>query len=57
MKRKFLLIILFICGFMQQDFAQQITVSGNVTSSDDGAALSGVSVKVKGNIIALQINN
>ena len=56
MKRKFLLIILFICGFMQQDFAQQITVSGNVTSSDDGAALSGVSVKVKGTNAGISTN-
>ena len=57
MKRKFFLIILLI-GFMQQNFAQQqITVTGTVTSADDGSALSGVSVKVKGSNTGISTNS
>jgi TonB-dependent starch-binding outer membrane protein SusC len=40
------LFLWLLCGLTA--FAQDITVSGRVTSSDDGAALPGVSVQVQG---------
>jgi len=48
MKRK--LLMLFWCTLVltTQVMAQQITVTGKVTSADDGLPLPGVSVKIKG---------
>ncbi len=50
MKRFTTLLALFaLVGF--QLFAQRVQITGNVTSSEDGAALPGVSVVVKGTTI------
>ncbi|MEO6135453.1 MAG: SusC/RagA family TonB-linked outer membrane protein [Ginsengibacter sp.] len=46
MKKKIVVLILGALFFVQQSYAQQITVTGKVTAPD-GAALSGVSVKIK----------
>ena len=46
-KRPFLLLIVFI-AFLGSAMAQQKTISGTVTSADDGSTLPGVSVVVKG---------
>ncbi len=49
MKRKLLLLCLFLVfGAAWQVVAQDRTVSGRVTSADDGTALPGVNVVVKG---------
>jgi len=48
MMKKLLFLFLGMCFFVGQIFAQQTTVSGRVTSADDGTPLTGVSVKVKG---------
>jgi TonB-linked SusC/RagA family outer membrane protein len=48
MKRKLLLLFLGIVLCSAQAIAQQITVTGKVTSADDGLPLPGVSVKIKG---------
>jgi TonB-linked SusC/RagA family outer membrane protein len=42
------LILLFSAGFSLNIFAQTKQVTGKVTSADDGTALPGVSIKVKG---------
>jgi TonB-linked SusC/RagA family outer membrane protein len=42
---KMFLALLFLSG---QAMAQQKTITGNVTSADDGNALPGVSIKIKG---------
>ena len=51
--RKFLLTLILVMAplFVFQALAQEITVTGNVTSSEDGMPLPGVSVVVKGTII------
>ena len=51
--RKFLLTMILVATplFIFQAFAQERTVTGVVTSSEDGATLPGVSVIVKGTII------
>lgn len=56
MKKK--LLMLFLGGIMlaMQSFAQQIQVTGKVTSAEDGQALPGVSVKIKGTTTAVQTN-
>ena len=48
MMRNNLLSLLFAVFIGLQAFAQDKTVSGKVTSSDDGTPLPGVSVSVKG---------
>ena len=48
MKRKLLLIFVVCLSFLAQAFAQEKTITGKVTSSDDGSTIPGVSVKVKG---------
>ncbi|MBN1925044.1 MAG: carboxypeptidase-like regulatory domain-containing protein, partial [Prolixibacteraceae bacterium] len=50
--RKFALLLtcLLICG-MHVVFAQSRTLTGTVTDADDGSALPGVSVVVKGTSI------
>jgi hypothetical protein len=48
MMRKSLLSILLTVFMCVQLFAQDKTVSGKVTSSDDGSPLPGVNVSVKG---------
>ncbi|MDB5021889.1 MAG: TonB-dependent receptor [Pedobacter sp.] len=48
MKRKLLLVfVMCLCLFVQA-FAQEKTIIGKVTSSDDGKTVPGVSIKVKG---------
>jgi TonB-linked SusC/RagA family outer membrane protein len=48
MKRKLLFSFVFVCVLIFQGFAQDRTVSGKVTSSEDGTDLPGVSVSIKG---------
>lgn len=48
MRKILLFLFLGVCFGVGQVFAQQGTVSGKVTSADDGTPLPGVSVKVKG---------
>ena len=46
--RKLLLMMTVLLGFGMQTFAQDRQVTGKVTSSEDGSALPGVSIAVKG---------
>ncbi|WP_317125601.1 carboxypeptidase-like regulatory domain-containing protein [Rufibacter latericius] len=48
MKKGLLLTMVVLTCFMSQVWAQAVTVSGTVTSADDGTPLPGVSVVVKG---------
>jgi TonB-linked SusC/RagA family outer membrane protein len=48
MKRKLLVLFCSLILLTTQVMAQQITVTGKVTSADDGLPLPGVSVKIKG---------
>ena len=48
MKRKLLVLFLGTILLSMQVIAQQITVTGKVTSANENLPLSGVSVKVKG---------
>lgn len=48
MKRKLFLLFLMICCLVTHLYAQQITVTGRITSAEDGQPLPGVSVKIKG---------
>ncbi len=50
------LLMLFFCSIFVfvQAFAQERTVTGKVTSADDGMPLPGVSVKVKNSSVGLQ---
>lgn len=54
MKRK--LLLLFWCTLLlaTQAFAQQIVVTGKVTSAEDGLPIPGASVKIKGSTTAVQ---
>ena len=52
MKKKLLLIFMGTFLFLTQAIAQQITVTGKVTSSD--GPLPGVSIKIKGSSVATQ---
>ena len=45
-----LLTFLFLAG-MQYAFAQDRTISGNVTSAEDGAGIPGVTIQVKGTTV------
>lgn len=47
MKQKLLLFFLLI-SLMAQVFAQQVTITGRITSEEDGTPLPGVSVRIKG---------
>jgi TonB-dependent starch-binding outer membrane protein SusC len=48
MNKKLLMSFVFVFAFMCIGMAQDRTVSGKVTSSEDGAALPGVNVTIKG---------
>ena len=48
MNKKLLMSFVFVLAFVFNIAAQDRTVSGKVTSSEDGSMLPGVSVKVKG---------
>ena len=47
MKQKLLLTLLFLLGVSILN-GQELTVSGRVTSADDGLGIPGVSVYIKG---------
>ncbi|WAC41928.1 carboxypeptidase-like regulatory domain-containing protein [Pedobacter sp. SL55] len=51
--------MLFLGAFLLavQVMAQQVTVTGKVTSSEDGQPIPGATVKVKGTSVATQANN
>jgi len=53
MKRKLLLLFMGISLLLTQAFAQQVTVTGKVTSSD-GLPVPGASVKIKGSQSGVQ---
>jgi len=48
MKKLLLVSLCFLCLFVTQIYAQNRTVTGTVTSKDDGLPIPGVSVTVKG---------
>lgn len=48
MKKRLLMLVMSLVFIVFQTMAQQKTVTGKVTSADDGNPLPGVSVKVKG---------
>ncbi len=48
MKKKLLLFLFGIFVFVAPLFAQQLTVTGKITSSEDGLPIPGASVKIKG---------
>jgi ferric enterobactin receptor len=54
MKKKLLMLFLGTFLFAMQVIAQQVTVSGKVTSAEDGEPIPGASVKIKGTSIAVQ---
>ncbi len=56
MKKKLLLLLSGIVLLATQAIAQQISVTGKVTSSDDGLSIPGVSVKIKGSNTVVQTN-
>lgn len=56
MKQKLLTLFLGIMLFTTQVIAQRITVTGKVTSADDGLPIPGVSVKVKSGTTVVQTN-
>ena len=56
MKKKLLLLFWSIILLATSTFAQQLTVSGKVTSADDGLSIPGVSVKIKGSTTVVQTN-
>ena len=51
MKRFTTLLALFVLVGVQLLHAQRVQITGNVTSAEDGSALPGVSVVVKGTTI------
>lgn len=48
MKKRYLILLLFIGLCLRQAMAQEITVGGTIVSSDDGSPLPGVTVLQKG---------
>ncbi|WEK19520.1 MAG: SusC/RagA family TonB-linked outer membrane protein [Candidatus Pedobacter colombiensis] len=56
MKKKLLMLFLGVILLNMQVIAQQITVTGKVTSSDDGLPIPGVSVKIKDGATVVQTN-
>lgn len=54
MKKHLLLSLMLMLGFCAQVWAQDRVVSGKVTSSEDGSALPGVSIAVKGTTRGVQ---
>jgi len=57
MKKKLLLLFCSIILLATQAFAQQLTVTGKVTSAEDGLPVPGVSVTVKGTSKVVQTAN
>ncbi|SDL48435.1 TonB-linked outer membrane protein, SusC/RagA family [Pedobacter sp. ok626] len=56
MKKKLLLLTVGVFLLFAHGFAQQKTITGKVTSSDDGSPIPGASVKVKGTPTVTQTN-
>nr|WP_121270228.1 SusC/RagA family TonB-linked outer membrane protein [Pedobacter schmidteae] len=56
MRKKLLLIVLGVFLLYAHSYAQQKSISGKVTASDDGLPIPGVSVKVKGTQTVVQTN-
>ncbi|WP_432714045.1 SusC/RagA family TonB-linked outer membrane protein [Pedobacter sp.] len=56
MNRKLLLLFWCIILLASPAFAQQVIVTGKVTSSDDGLPIPGVSIKIKGATTVVQTN-
>lgn len=54
MKKKLLMLFLGIFLTAIHVMAQQVTVTGKITSSEDGLPIPGASVKIKGTAIAVQ---
>ncbi|PST84502.1 TonB-dependent receptor [Pedobacter yulinensis] len=54
MKKKLLLFFLVFVGLLAETYAQQINITGKITSADDGQPIPGVSVLVKGTQTATQ---
>jgi TonB-linked SusC/RagA family outer membrane protein len=57
MKKKLLMLFLGTFLLAIQVMAQQITVTGKVTSAEDGMPIPGASVKIKGTSTAVQASN
>jgi len=53
MKKKLLKMFLALFFLSVQVMAQQKAISGKVTSADDGNALPGVSIRIKGTTIGV----
>lgn len=56
MKKKLLMLFLGAFLLAVQVMAQQVTVTGKVTSSEDGQPIPGATIKVKGTSVATQAN-
>lgn len=56
MKQKLLMLFMGAFLFVLQAVAQQVTVTGKITSSEDGQPIPGATVKVKGTSVATQAN-
>jgi ferric enterobactin receptor len=56
MKKKLLLVFLGSFLFFLHSFAQQKTISGKVSSSEDGLTVPGASVRIKGASVVTQTN-
>ena len=55
MKKKLLMLFLGTFLLAIQVMAQQIAVTGKVTSAEDGLPIPGATVKIKGTTIAAQV--
>lgn len=57
MKKSLLFFFLGLCCWTMQTYAQSISVTGKVTSAEDGFPLPGVTVKVKNGTAAVSTDN
>lgn len=56
MKQKLLMLFMGAFLFVLQAVAQQVTISGKVTSAEDGQPIPGATVRIKGTTSAVQTN-
>ncbi|RWU07789.1 SusC/RagA family TonB-linked outer membrane protein [Pedobacter chitinilyticus] len=56
MKQKLLMLLMGAFLFVLQAVAQQVTISGKVTSAEDGQPIPGATVRIKGTTSAVQTN-
>ncbi len=56
MKQKLLMLFMGAFLFVLQAVAQQVTISGRVTSAEDGQPIPGATVRIKGTTTAAQTN-